>query len=169
MDNASANLTMMKELEIKFNEHDINFDAIDRHVMCYGHIVNLSSGRVIEGVTDAAATEAADLDEDWSGLPPPVLPEKQSYEEAVARDPIALGCNVIRVIRASGTRRDAFDEAIRNGNEKGWFRTGNGEPVQVKPLQLLRDVRTRWDSVFHMLNRLCEMRVSYVLRLGISD
>ncbi len=28
----------------------------------------------------------------------------------------------------------------------------------LKELQLLRDVRTRWDSIFLMLNRLREMR-----------
>jgi hypothetical protein len=158
MDNASANLTMMKEMEVMFIERDIDFDAIDRHIMCYGHVVNLSSGRVIERATSVAASDAADLDEDWSGLPPPVSPKEQSYEDAVARDPIALGRNVVRVIRASGIRRDAFDEVINDGNRRGWFKARDGQPVKVQPLQLLRDVRTRWDSVFYMLNRLREMR-----------
>ena len=38
----------------------------------------------------------------------------------------------------------------------GWFKNGQ-QLVQVKQLQLLHDVRTWWDSVFHMLHRLREM------------
>ena len=157
-DNASANNTMMQEMERMYKERDIDFDATDRQVMCYEHIVNLSSGHVVEEATSIAAV---DLDEDWSGPPPPNLPDQQSYDDAVARDPIALGRNVVRIIRASGTRRDAFNEVIENGNARGWFVVGqppNQNTITVKPKQLLRDVRTRWDSVYYMLNRLREMR-----------
>jgi hypothetical protein len=56
-------------------------------------------------------------------------------------------------------RRDAFDDLITNGNAKGWFRQGQPpRVVQVPHLQLLRDVQTRWDSVYHMLKRLRIMR-----------
>jgi hypothetical protein len=159
MDNASANYTMMQELEIMFNERDIDFDARDRQIMCYGHIVNLSSGRVIEVATKAAATASTDCDEDCSGPPPPDLPDQQSYDDALARDPIALGRNVVRAIRASGTRRDAFDEVIADGNKNKWFLVGQPPAVtKIVPKQLLRDVCTRWDSVYQMLNRLREMR-----------
>ena len=157
-DNASMNSTMMQEMERMYKERDIDFDATDRQVMCYEHIVNLSSGRVVEEATSIAAV---DLDEDWSGPPPPNLPDQQSYDDAVARDPIALGRNVVRIIRASGTRRDTFNEVIENGNARGWFVVGqppNQNTITVKPKQLLRDVRTRWDSVYYMLNRLREMR-----------
>ena len=159
-DNASANITMMQELETMFAERDIDFDATDRHIMCYAHIVNLSSGRVIEGAT---RIDVANHDEDWfSPLPPPPSsPDEQSYADAVARDPIALGRNVVQVIRASGKRREAFNEVITNGNARGWFVVGE-PPMQntiiIKPKELLRDVVTRWDSVYHMLNRLREMR-----------
>jgi hypothetical protein len=158
MDNASVNGTIMREIAILFNECEIDFDATDRQVMCYEHVVNLSSGRVAE---EATSTTAVDLDEDWSGLPLPNSPDQQSYDDAVARDPIALGRNVVRIIRASGTRRDAFNEVIENGNARGWFVVGqppNQNTITVKPKQLLRDVRTRWDSIYYMLNRLREMR-----------
>jgi hypothetical protein len=161
MDNAAANLTMMQELERRLKERDIDFDATDRQIMCYGHVVNLSSGRVVEGVTNLAA---ADRDEDFSGAPPPELPDQQTYEDAIARDPVALGRNVVRAIRASGKLRDAFDELIVKGNSGKWF-VVNNEPLQLRTVQLLRDVRTRWDSVYYMLNRLRELRLVRCSRL----
>ena len=42
-----------------YKERHIDFDAADQQVMCYEHIVNLSSGRVVEEATSIAA---ADLD-----------------------------------------------------------------------------------------------------------
>jgi hypothetical protein len=132
-DNASANNTMMQKMERMYKECDIDFDATDRQVMCYEHIVNLSSGRVVEEATSIAAV---DLDEDWSG--PPL--DQQSYDDAVACDPIALSHNIVRIIRASRTRRDTFNEVIKNGNARGWFVVGqplNQNTIAVKPKQLL--------------------------------
>jgi hypothetical protein len=155
MNNAGNNSTTIKEIDRHLQEREIRFDAQDRTIMCFPHVVNLSSGRVIEGLT---ISELEDVTEDWQ--PPPLLSE-QSYADAVARDPIALGRAVVRVIRASGARREAFGNIITTGNAKNWFRDGE-KTIQVKPLQLLRDVSTRWDSVYYMINRLCEMRpVSY--------
>ena len=158
MDNASTNQTMMQELEKILKKRDIDFDATDRQVMCYGHIVNLSSGRVIEKASSSNST--ADDDEVRPRPTPPNSPD-QSYDDAVARDPIALGRNVVRVIRASGTRRNTFNELIETGNARGWFVVGqppNQKTITLEPKQLLRDVCTRWDSVYQMLNRLREMR-----------
>ncbi|KIK19119.1 hypothetical protein PISMIDRAFT_74708, partial [Pisolithus microcarpus 441] len=36
-----------------------------------------------------------------------------------------------------------------------WFKSPDGQPVQVPETQLLCDVRTRWDSTFYMINCLC--------------
>jgi hypothetical protein len=157
MDNASNNATMLQELARLLEERDIVFDPIDRKVMCYAHVIDLCTGRVIDALTKKRTGD--DDDDDSSGLPLPTTHNEQTYDEAVARDPIALGRAVVRAIRASGTRRDAFDELIETGNKKGYFTAGQpAQTVEVKKLQLLRDVRTRWDSVYYMLNRLRELR-----------
>ena len=65
-------------------------------VMCFPHVLNLSSGRVIERLTKVLE----DIPEDWE--PPPLVHINQSYADAVARDPIALGRAVVRAIQASG-------------------------------------------------------------------
>ena len=85
----------MDEIEKRLRARDIEFDALDRKVMCFPHVVNLSSGRVIEGLTKVLDDDP----EDWE--PPAIISTNQSYADAVARDPIALGRAVVRAIRAS--------------------------------------------------------------------
>ena len=85
-------------------------------------------------------------------------PELQTFSEAAQRDPIALGRVVVRAVRASGQRRDHFLSVIRDGNIKKHFLLGNRVEVIVPKLQLLRDVKTRWDSIFFMISRLRIMR-----------
>ena len=165
MDNASSNDTMMKELERLLLRREIpsGFDAQDRKIMCYSHVVDLSSGRVIDNVSKVNTGDAYD----WNAHQPL---RKVTYTDAIARDTIAHARAVVRVIRGSGMRRDAFDDVIKNGNSKGWFK--GGQPpmtIQVPRLQLLRDVRTRWDSEFYMLNRLHELHPVHLLASFDSD
>lgn len=146
MDNASNNTTMMQELEVLLEARDIPFDAADRRIMCFAHVVDLSSGHVVRALADRAkAQKKVSSDSDSDSEPPPT-------------DPIAHARKVVRAIRSSGMRHDAFEEVILNGNDKGWFKNADGLVVKIPFLQLLRDVLTRWDSVCHMLNRLCELR-----------
>src|SRR5713226_4581775 len=145
LDNARNNGTMMRFLETMMGDRDIAFDAVDRKIMCFAHIVDLSSRQVTRTAGNA-------VDDDGDDSP-------QSDDETTVSGSIARGRDVVRVIRGSGTRRDAFNEVITNGNDKGWFKTGQPlAVVKIKALQLLRDVRTRWDSTYLMLNRLREMR-----------
>jgi len=168
LDNAANNRTFMTELAALLYSRDINFDAQDRHIMCFPHIINICSQHVISKFTNielANATEAT---------PVTLAPNNatcQSFDNAVSRDPIALGRNTVRVLRSSGQRRDTFDDIIKDGNDKGWFgKTGNPPVnVQLHPLQLLRDVKTRWDSVYFMIKCLHEMRpVSYQYFVGVG-
>ena len=122
---------MMESLAKKLEARDVSFDATDRHIMCFAHVINLSSKHVIQEI-DKGALES---------------------------NPIGLGREVVRSIRVSGKRREGFEDTISDGNKKGWFKMGQPpQPVQLKQLQLLRDVRSRWDSVYYLLNRLREMR-----------
>jgi len=47
---------MMEALQRKFNEHVIVFDPVDCQIICYAHIVNLSSGRVIRMANEGEDT-----------------------------------------------------------------------------------------------------------------
>lgn len=168
LDNAENNATFMAELELLLTARDIPFDAKDRRIMCLPHVINICSGKIINKFTNE---ELIDDSEDDDSYLYGDTPSRQTYEEAFKRDPIALGRSIVRVIRASGKRRTEFLDIISSGNSKNWFRVKVNDKeiiVQLKPLQLLRDVRSRWDSVFFMLRRLREMRpVSFLTILEI--
>jgi hypothetical protein len=76
----------------------------------------------------------------------------------IKRDPLRRARRVIRLLRSSDQRKERFREFIQTGNERKWFTTNdeNGKrvTVDVPELQPLRDVKTRWDSVYTMLERL---------------
>jgi hypothetical protein len=86
------------------------------------------------------------------------LSAEQTFEEAAARDPVGLARTLVRALRASHSRRTAFEQSLKDGNEKGYFK--------LKVLELLRDVPTRWDSTYQMIKRIYYLRaVSDVLSL----
>lgn len=147
---------MMQELEHLLAERDIEFDAHDRRIMCFPHIINICVKHVLDtnpaDLADAfVGAFAGDSDDDSDEF-------KERYLEALENNPIALGRQIVKAIRASGRRRDEFTHVIRSCNSSDLFKF-QGKVVQVPEYQLLRDVPTRWDSVYFMSNRLRAMRV----------
>ncbi len=119
-------------VERKLRDRDIEFDAVDRRIMCFAHIVDLCSGRVVNAIDDESASNPIGL---------------------------APSRGAVRAIRGSGLRRDAFHEVVKNGNAKGWFKAGDPpKTIKLKALQLLRDMCVRWDSVYLMVHRPGVMR-----------
>ncbi|KAF9222733.1 hypothetical protein BS17DRAFT_707780 [Gyrodon lividus] len=86
------------------------------------------------------------------------LNDCQTYKDALERDPIALGCAVVQALRASGQHQDAFEDFIKEGNTKGYWeeedKDGEAIKIKINVLQLIRDVKTCWDSVYYMIRRL---------------
>lgn len=86
-------------------------------------------------------------------------PDLEDWFAGFKRDPLKRARRIIRFLRSSDQRREGFRNHIIDGNERDWFspRT-NPRSVLVPELQLLRDVKTRWDSVYLMLLRLRQLR-----------
>ena len=85
-------------------------------------------------------------------------PELEEWFTDIKRDPLMHAHRVIHLLHSSDNRRNGFRTFIIDGNECNWFslKTGSGkrELVKVPALQPLRDVKTRWDSVYMMLQHL---------------
>ena len=150
---------MMEHLEklLKTRELPLEFGAKDRKVMCFPHVINICVQHIIEELT------APDLEKIANALVDCFnddAVDKEKYLEAVEKNPVALGCDVVRIIRASGLRRDEFDKIIVTGNLQQWFKSPAGTVVQIPEVQLLQDIKTRWDSIFYMLNRLLALRLA---------
>jgi hypothetical protein len=74
------------------------------------------------------------------------------------RDPIKRARRIVRIVRSSDQRKQAFKKVINTGNHSGWFRSHDNEVIELPDLELLRDVKTRWDSVYCMIERLLVLR-----------
>lgn len=121
---------------------------------CFPHVINICCDHVITKITDTWHTETETMFAD----PIPQSSPDNTFEDTCKWDPIALGCDVVWAVRASGLCWEHFDSIIDSGSSEGFFFVGNSTtPVQVQHLQLLRDVKTRWDSIYFMIRCLCIM------------
>ncbi|KIM54018.1 hypothetical protein SCLCIDRAFT_31420 [Scleroderma citrinum Foug A] len=144
----------MKKLSELLAERGIKFDHIDRRIMCLPHILNICSKHIVEEYADADFAAVSDA---WVNALGDVV-DKDKYIEALQRDPIALGRDIVWIIRSSSLRREGFCNTIVTGNQMSWFTNEEGEPIQLPILELLHDVKTRWDSIYYMINRLRILR-----------
>lgn len=114
---------------------------------CFPHVINICVQRVIKSFENNAIIDSIPDD------------GHEAWKEAACQKPLARLRALIRALRASGKRREAFDESIREGNEKSRFvdpearEQGMRKTIKVPQLALLRDVDTRWDSVYYMVER----------------
>jgi hypothetical protein len=70
------------------------------------------------------------------------------------RDPVGRAHRVVHLLCTMDQRREGFCAFIKDGNDCGWFTAeqDNGDKVvKVPVIQLLRDVKMRWDSVYLMV------------------
>jgi hypothetical protein len=153
---------MLEELEKLFLEREIlSFDAKDQRIMCFPHIVNIAVQHVLAAMSsDTAPENDDDILEEESGAADTDEGRGfgQTFEAACAQDPIARVRKIVMTIRSSGQRRDAFRTWIETGNKNELF-VQLDKTVKIEPKQLLRDVRTRWDSTYEMIKRCIEMRL----------
>ena len=80
LNNASNNDTMMKALEMMLAARDVSFDAHNWQIICFAHIINLCSGRVIDATSGMAG------DKNTNSL---------SGDDAIPSSPIAQAWTVV--------------------------------------------------------------------------
>jgi hypothetical protein len=186
MDNAENNETMMRELQRLFERQGIPFDSKDRRIRCYPHIINICVSHIVSSLTkvsdfdqdddDSDEHEDEDGDEDGDGefsddggyvgeedeesddeiaIGPQV---EEAWLLNVKRNPVKLARTLVRTVRSSGQKREAFSKAVKVGNDTDALKGSDKKPITIQDKQLLKDVKHRWDSLYLMLRRLREMR-----------
>ena len=88
--------------------------------------------------------------------------ELERWFAGIKRDPLRCAQKLIQFLRSSDQRREGLRKFIEDGNRHEWFtgKDDNGKriPLHIPQLELLRDVKTRWDSVYMMLECLRQLR-----------
>ncbi|KAJ2921202.1 hypothetical protein H1R20_g15892, partial [Candolleomyces eurysporus] len=149
VDNASNNDTMMEHLAVLLNRHRITFLARNNRIRCFPHITNLACKAVLVAITNIGLAAVNDNNED---------PESEPVSDAPDRDIIAHARTLIWVIRASSLRHDRFASIQQSLH-----------PTR-QPLELIRDVDTRWSSTLLMIERFVELKESInMMILGNRD
>ncbi|THV02521.1 hypothetical protein K435DRAFT_653309 [Dendrothele bispora CBS 962.96] len=142
---------MMENLEKILRQRKIPFDRHGNRVRCFPHVINIAVKTGLSYATKLAAIPAHQVDED----------------EALESDLVATARKLVTFCRASGGRRDDFrdvviemkEELLRKKQETGELEAGLNEVHYLidRVVVLLRDVETRWSSIFLMIDRLLEL------------
>jgi len=73
----------------------------------------------------------------------------RAYDTAIKTDPVGKARTIVSTCRSSGQRRaDLRDIIVAGCEQKIW---------KLRPVQLLRDVETRWSSLRCMVGRVIEL------------
>ena len=160
----------MKELQALLVKRDVDFHHLNNRVMCYPHIINICTAHIVAASTQVSSkyldsnglNDDDDDDDEYFGSPlspgrtGPQLdeafiasqpPERQAWLRSLRRDPIKLVVDIVRHICASDARKQAFSAIVQLCTKDDPTSCGG------LPLQLIQHVRTRWDSVYLMLQR----------------
>ena len=129
---------MMQAMEVHLNACQIDYDGVDNQIICIKHI---TANTIRCMIVKVSMTEYSDNFDDFD--------DPVDSQDGV-HNVIALVCNIVCSIHASGQHLDHFNDTIKLGNERKWF----GD-VKVPELQLLHDVKTHWGLVYAMLKRFC--------------
>ena len=180
----------MDELEAILKEKNITFKAKDNRIHCYPHIINICVSHIVSSSTKVKAakykpgttgadfsdddssdeddddeeSEDEDYDEDFVNVQSAVLKE---WFTNLKRDPVKRARVVVRTVRSSGQRKDDLLRLIRLGNERKSFKDEENNVYEMRTLQLLKDVRHRWDSLYLMLQRLHYMHPVRITHLPL--
>ena len=163
MDNLNTNDAMMRKIEEILQDREIPFDAKDSRIMCFPHIINIIVQNVLTKMTKLTASVDSDSNDESGStnedqpVPADQRGRTQTFESAFSADPIGRARRLVAKLRASGQRREEFNNWVKTGNEKNWFKI-KGKAVKLPHKELLQDVITRWDSTYQMIKRCIEMR-----------
>lgn len=118
---------------------------------CFPHVVNIA---VKAGLKKLTKLDPSDEDIDSAPSRTQVLHNNEEYLAVLKEDVVSSARSLVTACRASGQRREDLQNTISEGNDDG----GWGDPPRpLRNVVLLRDVDTRWSSIFRMIDRVLEL------------
>ena len=141
-DNASNNMTFLKELGHTCNQNSIGFDYKKNHIRCLAHIINLTTQEILKYLK---AGDAIDENEILMGIS-----QQNNNIETIPK----LRKLIVK-IRSSPQRREEFRRRCDLHSSVN---------PSIKVLNLVLDVKTRWNSIFLMLE--CALKLRDVSNLN---
>src|SRR5271155_640865 len=146
----------------------VSFDFKDCRIQCFPHVINTCVKHTIKALNSGVDTVTQADEQDGEGDSDEGSDEDEGGDEGTNIDTgledqshgdlLNKARGLIRKICSSGQRSERFTNVIKGGNQYGWWKDAQGSAMTIEPKQLLRDVKTRWDSTYQMLTRLREFR-----------
>jgi hypothetical protein len=134
-DNAANNNTFLRELEYVCCQKEIKFNHKKNNIRCLAHIINLTVQEILKNVKAGDAQEEDEL---------LAIVSQEEQEDNVNVEIISKLRRLIVKIRSSPQRKERFARRC--------------EFFSIKSLNLILDVKTRWNSTYLMLDRALKLR-----------
>lgn len=150
--------------------------ALSLYHSCFPHVINLAVQAIYAALEDGTSLEKQYLlgnidhvsEAPVDGMCFPEGVTRNSYQHALKSDTVGVARRLIATCRVSGKRREEFANTIIEGNDAHLWRDQDGNVMERKALELLRDCKTRWSSSHVMLDRVLEMLPVCLLWLPLA-
>ena len=142
-DNASSNDSCLRNLYAALDASMTRADTEVRRMRCFGHILNLVAQSFLYG-EDAASFE---LQSDAYGMLQRV---EEDLEHWRAKGPVGKLHNIVKFIRASPQRTEAFKAHAREQEEADVYKLAEESTAE---LEVIQNNSTRWNSTYMMIER----------------
>jgi hypothetical protein len=141
-DNATNNDTCLKYLYPRLDSSMTLIDVQERRMRCFGHILNLVARAFLYG-DDADSFELQSLALEV------LQREEDDLQHWRRKGPVGKLHNVIRFIRASPQRSEAFKRIAHEVGEEEFYL----HDESTAELEVIQNNETRWNSTYLMIER----------------
>jgi hypothetical protein len=160
-DNAASNDVCLRNLYTTLDASITRADTEARRMRCFGHILNLVAQAFLYG-DDAASfelqSEAYDMLERV----------EEDLEHWRAKGPVGKLHNIVKFIRASPQRTEAFKAHAREKEEADTYKLAEESTAE---LEVIQNNATRWNSTYMMIERALVKQSelnSFIQELGLE-
>ncbi|KAI0363254.1 hypothetical protein BV20DRAFT_958674 [Pilatotrama ljubarskyi] len=156
---------MLDDLKRLLNEKSIRFHRTGNRLRCFPHVVNISVQHGLRALGCGSKKSDIDLQLGEAGRASGNAESDADDPPAHPRSLFPAARSLIAKARQSGLHREEFAQILEECIKNQTF----GEGVEPSGKQLLRDVDTRWSSIFLMIDRLLSLYPAVQLLMQKHD